>query len=45
MAPENRERYSRELRFLQERWSTKAYQDPLHNPNLDRSSETYVIKI
>jgi GT2 family glycosyltransferase len=45
MAPENRERYSRELRFLQERWATKTYEDPLHNPNLDRSSETYVIRI
>lgn len=44
VAPENIERYSRELRFLQERWGTTQYQDPLHNPNLDRSSETFAFR-
>jgi GT2 family glycosyltransferase len=44
-APERVERYRAELRTLQERWGTKTYQDPLHNPNLDRGSETYVIRI
>lgn len=44
-APERVERYRAELHTLQERWGTKTYQDPLHNPNLDRYSETYVIKI
>ena len=39
------DRYWRELRVLQERWGTKTYQDPLHNPNLDRSNETYVFRI
>lgn len=44
-APERVEQYRRELKTLQERWGTKTYQDPLHNPNLDRYSETYVIRI
>lgn len=43
-APENIERYRRELQTLQERWNTKTYVDPLHNPNLDRSSETFVMR-
>lgn len=43
IAPQNIERYRRELRILQERWGTKTYDDPLHNPNLDRYSETFVI--
>jgi len=38
-------RYRRELQLLQDRWGTKTYQDPLHNPNLDRYSETCVIKL
>lgn len=45
MAPKQIDRYWRELRVLQERWGTKTYQDPLHNPNLDRSNETYVFRI
>ena len=44
-APERVDQYRRELEFLQQRWGTKEYQDPLHNPNLDRYSETYVIRI
>lgn len=43
VSPENIDRYRRELRVLQERWGTKTYADPLHNPNLDRYSETFVI--
>jgi GT2 family glycosyltransferase len=43
ISPENIDRYRRELRVLQERWGTKTYEDPLHNPNLDRYSETFVI--
>lgn len=43
-APENIDRYRRELQNLQERWNTETYIDPLHNPNLDRSSETFVIR-
>lgn len=39
------ERYLSELRVLQDRWGTKGYQDPLHNPNLDPSSETYSIRL
>ena len=41
----NRDRFRRELGVLQERWGTRGYDDPLHNPNLDRSSETYVFRI
>jgi O-antigen biosynthesis protein len=41
----NVERYRRELSVLQERWGTKAYADPLHNPNLDRYSESYVLRL
>lgn len=37
-------RYQRELKTFQDRWDTKSYQDPLLNPNLDRSSETFVIR-
>ena len=45
VAPEHIERYSRELRVLQERWGTATYDDPLHNPNLNRYSETFVIRL
>jgi GT2 family glycosyltransferase len=45
MAPGQLERYLREVAVLQERWGTKTYQDPLHNPNLDRYSETFVFRI
>lgn len=45
LAPAQFERYRRELTVLQERWGTTTYQDPLHNPNLDRYSETYVIRL
>lgn len=45
LSPQHLERYAKELRTLQKRWMTKNFQDPLHNPNLDRYSETYVIKI
>lgn len=41
----NIERYTRELTVLQERWGTKTYADPLHNPNLDRYSEKYVLRL
>jgi GT2 family glycosyltransferase len=43
VSPEHVDRYMRELRIFQERWGTKTYDDPLHNPNLDRYSETFVI--
>jgi GT2 family glycosyltransferase len=45
LAPSQLERYQRELAVLQERWGTKTFQDPLHNPNLDRYSETYVMRL
>jgi O-antigen biosynthesis protein len=43
LSPQNIDRYRRELQVLQVRWGTKTYEDPLHNPNLDRFSETFVI--
>jgi len=42
--PENVQRFQRELGILQRRWGTKIYVDPVHNPNLDRHSETFVIR-
>jgi GT2 family glycosyltransferase len=42
LAPKHKQRYMRELRALQERWQTKTFVDPLHSPNLDRYSETYM---
>jgi GT2 family glycosyltransferase len=45
MAPKHVGRYRRELSLLQERWDTKTYEDPLHNPNLDRYSETFVLRL
>jgi len=43
-SPLNIDRYRRELHALQQRWGTKTYDDPLHNPNLDRHSETFVVR-
>ena len=45
ISPANIDRYRRELSVLQDRWGTKTYEDPLHNPNLDRYSETFVIRL
>lgn len=45
MSPLNIDRYRAELKTLQERWGTKVYEDPLHNPNLDRYSETFVFRL
>lgn len=45
MSPQHIDRYRRELRVLQERWGTTTYKDPLHNPNLDRYSEKFVIRL
>lgn len=43
-APDQIDRYRGELRRFQERWCTADYRDPMLNPNLDRSSETYLIR-
>ena len=45
LSPSQLDRYMRELGVLQDRWRTKGHQDPLHNPNLDPHSETYVIRL
>jgi GT2 family glycosyltransferase len=44
-SPSQIDRYRGELRIFQERWGTKTYDDPLFNPNLDRSSETFLIRL
>ena len=44
-SPEHIDRYMRELALLQSRWGTKTYRDPLHNPNLDRYSESFIIRL
>ena len=44
-APDQIDRYRSELQVLQERWRTKTFLDPLHNPNLDRYSETFVVRL
>jgi GT2 family glycosyltransferase len=45
MAPRHIERYMRELEVLQERWKTKTYVDPRHNRNLDRYSESFILRL
>jgi GT2 family glycosyltransferase len=45
LSPKHLDRYLRELRVLQERWGPATYEDPLHNPNLDRYSETYLLRL
>jgi GT2 family glycosyltransferase len=45
MAPSQLARFRRELAALQTRWGTAGYVDPLHHPNLDRVSETYVLRL
>jgi len=43
MSSKNIKRFQQELNLLQEKWGTKTYIDPLHNPNLDKYSETFVV--
>jgi len=45
MSPEQIGRYHREVAILQHRWGTKTYADPLHNPNLDRATETFAFSL
>lgn len=44
-SPQHIERYRRELGTLQSRWGTRDFVDPLHHVHLDRSSETYLIRL
>jgi GT2 family glycosyltransferase len=44
-SPSQIDRYRRELKIFQNRWGTTTYDDPLLNPNLDRSSETFLIRL
>jgi GT2 family glycosyltransferase len=44
-SPSQIDRYRRELKTFQERWGTATFEDPLFNPNLERSSETFVIRL
>jgi GT2 family glycosyltransferase len=41
----NNARYLRELAVFQARWDTTTVVDPVHHPMLDRSSETFRIRI
>lgn len=41
----NIERFRREVGVLQERWATRGYQDPFHNPNLDQRTETFIVRV
>ena len=41
----NIERFRREVGVLQERWATRDYQDPFHNPNLDQRTETFIVRV
>ena len=41
----NIKRYQEELAYLQKRWGTETCVDPAHHPNLDRASETYVLRL
>ena len=45
LSPEHLDRYLGELETLQARWGTRAYNDPLHNQNLDRYSETFTLRL
>ena len=44
-SPSQIDRYSRELKIFQERWGTQTFEDPLFNPNFERASETFVIRL
>ena len=44
-APANLDRFTREHSLLQQRWQTETYEDPYHNPNLDRRSERYIVDL
>lgn len=44
-APEHLARYLRELTTFQERWASIGFDDPMHHPALDPSSEVYRLKI
>jgi GT2 family glycosyltransferase len=45
MSPMHIERYMRELSLLQERWGTRDIVDPAFHPYLDRSTETYSLRL
>lgn len=44
-SPKHVERYRKELNFLQQRWNIKNFQDPNHNPNLSRATETFQLDL
>jgi GT2 family glycosyltransferase len=45
LSPQHRDRYMRELKVFQDRWGTRTYADPLHNPNLDRYVEQFTVNL
>jgi len=44
LSPEKVARFRGELETLQRRWGTRTYVDPVQNPNLDRCSETFIVR-
>jgi GT2 family glycosyltransferase len=42
---QNIDRFRREVNVLQDRWNTETYDDPFHNPNLDRATETFIVRV
>lgn len=45
ISPQHIQRYLGELAVLQDRWGTKTFADPLHNPNLNRAYESFHIQL
>lgn len=43
--PENRDRYTRELAYMKERWGATLHRDPFHNPNLSQRSEVPALAV
>jgi len=44
-AADHVDRFRGELKVLQDRWKTRTARDPLHNPNLDPYSESFVLRL
>lgn len=44
-SPTQIDRYRRELAVFQKRWNVESFHDPFFNPNLDRTSETFLIRL
>jgi O-antigen biosynthesis protein len=45
ISTQNIDRFRREVTVIQDRWDTETYDDPFHNPNLDRATETFIVRL